>query len=331
MEEICRNINKVIDEEFESLEEYKFGEDFIFDCCENSPEEKDRNNQHYFINGHDRIDYCDQCIGSFKEKFTYIDRRDKTEEEKPRKWRCCFCHIRNPNFDFVYDSYTSQHVPAGELLGGGCEWYYYKDKHLDCCMKCWKTLSSENMFNCFLYDTNKQYFTSLRGYIPLVFPKSDYLDPSKTFDPTPLLEGNEYFSLKQPFTVLYGLVETPGFDIMKDNLFEWVPITNPEETSFCGACVTLFTQITDPKFPIAGLICDNHGRLSLMKYKNIFLENILDEYSIWKRNKLSEEERQNLRKEWKDEFSIPDEIVAKICDNFPSSFHFSKGYGVYFG
>lgn len=65
-----------------------------------------------------RLDCCTTCRASkqLEAILTPIDRTDKTEEEKPRIWKCDMCATK---------------------LGGGCKWFANVEKDLDVCETCY--------------------------------------------------------------------------------------------------------------------------------------------------------------------------------------------------
>ena len=94
--EICNQINNIVQnliDDSDELVKITNSEDFICDGnCE-------RDFKEIFNDGDDllkinNIIICTKCNEQslFKKALTYIDRRESSIEEKPRRWPCIFCH-----------------------------------------------------------------------------------------------------------------------------------------------------------------------------------------------------------------------------------------------
>jgi len=348
MEDLVTEINAVIesgDDNFE-VENYILGSSYTLDCtCELSKEkpkkvcdcasdcrcprinkklkELEENGKVYRIGSgfYNRIDYCETCADKFKEMFEYIDRREYTEEEKPRIWPCQFCHIREKSCpQWNYSGYTSRHYPEGTLLGGGTEWYYSKEYQLDCCMECWNALSGRELLPRMAFEPGKSYIQTERSDPPLIFLKPEFLKVEDLYDPSDLFQGQTYFRLDPEFASCDDyfpteLVEVCGIDTFKENIFSWVRICPISEIDGVHASFCLFMNLADQNLPVASGVWDNHGRLSLIRIFDSGVD-CIKAFKEWEHTRLSKEEISNL---------------GKISRDFSSYIRLENKLGVYFG
>lgn len=283
-------------------------------CCDGCA--KDLDDDFYVIkdNSTNREDkhMCHGCYNPDKIKeyieIELIDRRDKSEEEKPRIWSCNLCKFK---------------------LGGGFAWYCSKIFELDFCLECCDKYNFMDHVEKFVSNNGSSFIT-----------RSSYLhvnigNVNGRKIPKQLLPEITKARVMEWCENMNSLVNT---SVRVGNLKNWtlftdfyeIPIAYPAEMALAVDC----SKDDQYHGRVASVVIDDHGRSSMDIVFNSFDE-YLDAKNTWESIKLPENERalyeEKIRELFRKNKSIENEDILPGCKEFACYCRINNNLPNYYG